>query len=84
MVEDLHAAYWDEYGGGLRRKESFMERCKDLIDELNAEHTRGALGETDFSRSTLSMHFYDSVVVFERGRYGPKSAPMTGVPYEAT
>jgi hypothetical protein len=80
LVEDLHTAYWDEYGSGLHREGSFLEHCKALVDELNAEHTRGAVAETEFSRSTLSIHFYDSVVVFERGRYGHKSAPMMGGP----
>lgn len=78
MVEDLHTAYWSEYGGGLRQPGSFIETCKDLIDEINAEHSRGALEPTEFSRTTLSMHIYDSVVAFERGAYLPKSAPMIG------
>jgi len=80
MVEDLHTAYWSEYEGGLKRKESFIETCKDLIDELNADHTRESLAATEFTRSTLSMHFYDSIVVFEKGRHGTKSAPETGRP----
>jgi hypothetical protein len=68
MVEDLHTAYWDEYGGGLRREGTFIELCKGLIDELNADWSRDALPPTDFTRNTLSMHFYDSMAVFERGR----------------
>jgi SAM-dependent methyltransferase len=68
MVEDLHTAYWDEYGGGLKREGSFIELSKNLIDELNADWTRAALAPTNFTRSTLSMHFYDSIAVFERGR----------------
>ena len=78
LVEDLHTAYWEEYGGGLRKPESFIEYSKNLIDQLNAEHSRGSVSETDFSRSTLSMHFYDSVIVFEKGRYGRKYAPQIG------
>jgi SAM-dependent methyltransferase len=78
LVEDLHTAYWDEFEGGLRRKGSFIERCKDLIDELNADHARKALAPTEFTRSTLSMHFYDSVVVFEKGRHTAKMAPQIG------
>lgn len=78
MVEDLHTAYWDEFEGGLRRKGSFIERCKDLIDELNADHVRGAIDQTAFTRTTLSMHFYDSVTVFERGRHTVKHAPQIG------
>jgi len=32
---------------------------KTLIDELNADHSRGALPPTEFTKSTMSMHFYD-------------------------
>ncbi len=67
LVEDLHTAYWEEYGGGLGRESTFMEHCKSLTDKLNTEHTRGVLAEDDFSKSTLSMHFYNSIVVFEKG-----------------
>ena len=80
LVEDLHTAYWAEYEGGLRRQESFIETCKGLIDELNADHSRGVLPATEFTRTTLSMHFYDSIVVFEKGRHGIKSAPQIGKP----
>ncbi len=68
IVEDLHTAYWPEYGGGLKQTGTFIELCKHLLDELNADWTRGALPPTKFTRSTLSMHFYDSMAVFERGR----------------
>jgi hypothetical protein len=78
VVEDLHTAYWEEYGGGLGREGSFIELCKGLIDELNADWTREALPASEFTRSTLSMHFYDSMVVFERGRHLAKSAPRIG------
>jgi SAM-dependent methyltransferase len=78
MVEDLHTAYWDEFGGGAGRDGSFIELSKSLIDELNAEHARNQVPITDFTKSTLSMHFYDSVVVFERGRHLNKHAPQIG------
>jgi hypothetical protein len=78
MVEDLHTAYWHEYSGGLRRLGTFIEYSKNMIDELNADHTCGALPPTDFTRSTLSMHFYDSVVVFERGRHTLKKGLLIG------
>ena len=84
MVEDLHTAYWSEFEGGLERKESFIETCKHLIDELNADHTRGAVAATEFSRTTLSIHFYDSIAVFEKGRHGVKSAPQIGQPPSKT
>lgn len=82
LVEDLHTAYWEEYEGGLRKPETFIEVCKSLVDELNADHSRGALPPTEFTRSTLGMHFYDSVVVFERGAYTPKFPLIKGGRYE--
>ncbi len=78
LVEDLHAAYWEEYEGGLRKPTTFIELCKSLIDELNADHSRGTLSPTEFTKSTIGMHFYDSVVVFERGAYTQKYAPLWG------
>ncbi len=75
-VEDLHTAYWEEYGGGLKKEGTFIEVCKELIDQLNADHTREKIQPNKFSRETLSMHFYDSVVVFEKGRHIKKFAPV--------
>jgi hypothetical protein len=71
MVEDLHTAYWPGFGGGLLREGTFIELCKGLVDELNGAHFDGV---SEFTRSTLSMHFYDSIVVFERGRHGNRKA----------
>jgi hypothetical protein len=78
LVEDLHTAYWEEYEGGLRKPATFIELSKNLLDELNADHSRGALVPTEFTQTTLSMHFYDSVVVFEKGLHTRKWAPQTG------
>jgi cephalosporin hydroxylase len=68
LVEDLHTAYWPAFGGGVGRPGSFMELCKSLLDELNADISRDEVAPTAFTRSTLSMHFYDSMAVFERGQ----------------
>jgi len=78
MVEDLHTAYWDEFEGGLHKPTTFIARCKQLIDELNADHSRGAVPPSEFTKTTLGVHFYDSVVVFERGAHTRKWAPQTG------
>ena len=78
VVEDLHTAYWPEYGGGLKREGTFIELAKSLIDELNAELSRGAVPPSDFTRTTLSMHFYDSQVIFERGQTPPRRSLQIG------
>ena len=69
FVEDTHTSYWAEsYGGGYKRPGTFMEYSKNLIDQLNAWHSESdSLRVDDFTRTTASMHFYDSIVVFEKG-----------------
>jgi hypothetical protein len=78
FVEDLHTAYWPEYGGGLREPQTFIEFAKGLIDELNANWTRDQLAPTDFTRTTMSIHFYDSCAVFEKGRVLPRTEYQFG------
>jgi hypothetical protein len=65
MVEDTHTSYWDEYGGGYKNKNSFMEYAKNKCDELNAWHCP-ELEVNDFVKTTNSIHFYDSIVMFEK------------------
>ncbi len=67
-VEDLHTNYWPEYSGGLKKESTFIELSKNLIDELNAYHTRGAVEVNEFTNSTYSINFYDSMIFFEKGR----------------
>lgn len=78
MVEDMHTSYWPKWGGGLNEENSFINKCKKLIDELNADHTKGELEPTEFTRTTESIAFYDSMVVFEKGNVWWKKGFRTG------
>lgn len=79
LCEDVHTSYWSNYGGGCRRSGTFIEHAKRLIDRLNAfsmenDATRGFRKQpvTEFTPSTDSIHFYDSVIVFEKA---PREKP---------
>lgn len=80
MVEDLHTAYWDEYGGGIDNPETFVNRTKHFIDLLNAHYSRGAIIPDDFSNNTFSIHIYDSIISFRKGRIKRRAAPKIGNP----
>ena len=78
LCEDLHTSYWRRWGGGYRRPGSFVELTKGWIDALHAWHSRSPkLKVDDFTRSTHSIHYYDSVVVLEK-------RPMVAPTDEAT
>ena len=66
LIEDTHTSYWDEYGGGLGKKNTVMEFVKNKLDEINSFHTRGKILNSNFTKETNSISIYDSVVVFER------------------
>jgi len=76
-VEDLHTAYWEDNEGGLRREGTFIERSKSLIDQLHGRYTH-ATEHTSFTDTTLSISFYDSLVIFERGELPNRVAPRIG------
>ena len=78
VVEDLHTNYWEEYGGGLYKPGTFIETTKLLIDELNAYHSRESLEVTRFTNSTSSIHFYDSMIFFEKEKLSPRRDLIIG------
>jgi ubiquinone/menaquinone biosynthesis C-methylase UbiE len=40
LCEDLHTSYWQEYGGGYRSPNTFIEYSKNFIDCIHAWHAR--------------------------------------------
>jgi hypothetical protein len=78
LVEDLHAAYWPDHGGGLRVPGSFVETAKHYVDLLHAGYVRGSQIATPAGDRTTSVHFYDSVIVFEVGEHREMQNGTTG------
>jgi len=69
LVEDLHTSYWPRWGGGYRKRGTFIEYSKNFVDQINAWHSKDpALRVTEFTKTAGSLHFYDSVLVIEKRR----------------
>ncbi|MCL2603255.1 MAG: class I SAM-dependent methyltransferase [Defluviitaleaceae bacterium] len=66
LVEDMGTSYMPSFGGGLGKDETFIERSKKMIDLLNARQNELS---QEFAKSTFSVCFYESVVVFEKLRW---------------
>lgn len=86
LGEDLHTSYWMEYGGGHKRRGTFIEYCKNFIDYLNAFHSeQNSLKVNNFTKTVHSVHFYDSIIVIEKRRmekpYEEKTGVMSFEPY---
>lgn len=79
LCEDTHTSYWPEYGGGWRKNGTFMEYAKNLADELNAfNDLENPERATEFTTSVRAIHFYDGMVVIEKGIRKPTLAVRTG------
>jgi len=89
LCEDLHTSYWIRFGGGYKRKGTFIEYSKNFIDHINAYHSeQKGLAVTKFTDSVDSLHFYDSILVIEKKKKlklsnessGKESFEVPGIP----
>ena len=63
IVEDTRLCYSPQYGGGLGHPDSFIELCKNNVDEINIHGNKNKLNNITDSDSVC---FYDSIVVLEK------------------
>lgn len=67
LAEDLHTNYWrGEYEGGWRRRSTFIEQMKDLVDDMHSWWHQRPQRQHDAHRTIGSICFYDSIVVVEK------------------
>lgn len=68
LVEDVHTSYWRYYGGGFKKRGSFIEYCKSLVDVLYDGHlsARKFFISDEIRENINSISFYDSIVIFEK------------------
>ncbi|OFY67503.1 MAG: hypothetical protein A3H98_13825 [Bacteroidetes bacterium RIFCSPLOWO2_02_FULL_36_8] len=86
VCEDLHSSYWLMYGGGLKRRGTFIEYSKNFIDYLHAFHSeQKRFKVNNFTRTANSIHYYDSIVIIEkRKRETPIREKIGKVSFELT
>lgn len=79
LCEDLHTSYWLEYGGGYKRKGTFIEYSKNLIDYIHGYHSeQHSLNVSNYTRTIQSAHFYDSILVLEKGEISKPREERSG------
>jgi len=68
VCEDTHTSYWEEYYGGYKKKNSFIEYSKNFIDAIHGWHFKkdGQPFISHITKNVKGVHFYDSVVIIEK------------------
>lgn len=68
LCEDNHSSYWYTYGGGLKRKGTYIEYIKNLVDVMHLWYA----GKNTFIKNhklkteISAIHIYDSIVVIKK------------------
>jgi len=82
IAEDLHTSYWLRHGGGYRRRGTFIEVAKSLVDGMHAWYfrvpvpRRSRVAQSEIS----SVQFFDSVVAIRKERKGRPQVMQRGTP----
>jgi hypothetical protein len=81
ICEDLHSSYRLGYGGGYKRRGTFIEYSKNFIDQLNAYYSeQGSLKVNSFTKSVKGLHYYNGMLVIEKGEVPNFQDEKTGQP----
>lgn len=70
ICEDCHTSYMVHNGGGLNRRGTFIEYAKQYVDAIHWDWKESYNTELEriwkIGKDLTSVHFYDSMVVFEK------------------
>ena len=72
LIEDLHTAYWPQYGGGLKRNDSTIEFLKAKIDKIHEHYYRPGLNRPETMPDIESIQFFDSIAAIVKRNQFPR------------
>lgn len=67
LIEDLHAAYWSNMGGGFKAKENFYNTVRRMIDDMHYAYHRKDLQVPELEGAVTGVHVHDSLVAIDKG-----------------
>lgn len=67
MIEDLHAAYWAGFEGGIDDPRNFFNSVRQIIDDMHERYHHQGLKRPELGGAVSGLHVHDSIVVLEKG-----------------
>ena len=69
FIEDLHASYWANFGGGYNSKNNFFRNIViDLINDMHRWYHFHSLKMEHISKDCSGIHIHDSILVLEKNK----------------
>ncbi|HWB25351.1 MAG TPA: class I SAM-dependent methyltransferase [Chitinophagaceae bacterium] len=68
LCEDNHSSYWFNFGGGMKRRGTYIEYIKNLIDVMHLWYAgkNTYIKNFQLKDKIYAIHVYDSIVVIEK------------------
>lgn len=77
LCEDCQTSYWEQYNGGYRKENTFIEYSKKMIDGLNKQYIEESISEEiKYEDEIKSITFYDGMVFIEKRKKSNKSIDL--------
>jgi SAM-dependent methyltransferase len=74
LCEDTHTSYWQRWGGGYGRSDTFLSHSQTVTDIVNQKHIESDKIPNEalvVFNDLYSVSFYNSIVVFEKRKVEP-------------
>ena len=78
LVEDLHTAYWEDFGGGYRAEANFFGFISELVDDMHHWYHRHEVTHAALSGVCAGIHIHDSIAVLEKATVYPPTHSRIG------
>ena len=80
MIEDLHAAYWPEFGGGLRAKANVFNHLRRMVDDMHHWYHDEGAQDAPMAGAVAGLHIHDSLVVLDKAQVHRPTHSIVGGP----
>lgn len=78
FIEDLHTAFWDNFGGGVDAKSNFFNDIRSMIDDMHHWYHSKPIMRPDLVDWVSGIHLHDSIVVLEKEKVLPPTHSQIG------
>lgn len=80
LCEDNHTSYWFNFGGGMKRKGTYIEYVKNLVDVMHLWYagSKTRIHNHQLKDRIFAIHIYDSIVVMEKRKVNPPTDVKVG------
>lgn len=68
VIEDLHTAYWDTFGGGTHSDGNFFVEIRKIIDDMHHWYNGRVPNDRQRAQTVTGLHIHDSMVVIDKGQ----------------